>query len=210
MAGKVPCELAVVVEASAGALERVAAAFSTGQIAAVIIRGIGGKLDAGAAKSLVELAQKQAAATLIENDVRLARTLKADGVHLAADKRLIAAYQEAREVLGDRSVVGAWAGKSRHDAMSVAEQGADYVAFGAPAGVKDQQAARLRRLDLIQWWAEIFEVPCVALDVATAVEAVELVYAGADFIAVTLEAGLPAADAEARVAAIQRALQGEH
>ena len=33
---------------------------------------------------------------------------------------------------GDRGIIGVDAGISRHDAMTVAEAGADYVAFGAP------------------------------------------------------------------------------
>lgn len=202
------CQLAVVVETGAGAAERLGAGLSAGAVASVVIRPLGGQaLAVGVVQSLVGLAQKHGAAALIENDIRLARTLRADGVHLAVAKGLLEAYAEAREVLGERHVVGVYAGKSRHDAMTAAEQGADYVAFGAPPEAKDQAGAQERRLALVAWWAEIFEVPCVALDVADADEALVLAQAGADFVAVTLEAGLPAADAGARVAGVHRVLR---
>lgn len=210
MADRLECGLAVVVDACEGAALRLGAALGAARVLSVVIRGHGGKaLDVAAARPLVELAQKGGAAALIENDARLARTLKADGAHLAVEKGLMAAYEEARELLGERFVVGAYAGKSRHDAMVLAERGADYVAFGAPDGIKDREAALARRLDLVAWWAEIFEVPCLVLDVATPQEAHELSRAGADFVATVLEAGLPVAEAGSRVAGIARALQGE-
>jgi thiamine-phosphate pyrophosphorylase len=37
-------------------------------------------------------------------------------------------------------------------------------------------------LDFIRWWAELFEVPCVALDAVEPAEAGELAGLGADFV----------------------------
>ena len=56
------------------------------------------------------------------------------------------------------------------------------------------------------WWAEIFQVPCVAFDVETAQEAEALAAAGVDFVAVTLPAGQSAAAARDLVAAIAAAI----
>jgi thiamine-phosphate pyrophosphorylase len=91
--------------------------------------------------------------------------------------------------------------------MTVAEAGADYIAFGAPAHLKDRDKGRDRRNDLVAWWAEIFQVPCVAFDVETAQEAEALARSGADFVAVTLNAGLAAGDARNRVAEFFAALR---
>jgi len=84
--------------------------------------------------------------------------------------------------------------------------GADYVGFGAPADLNDRPKARLRRADMIAWWAPIFEVPSVALDVETPEEAEDLAVAGADFIAVTLPAALTAEAARDLVADVARAI----
>ena len=145
-------------------------------------------LDARTARPLVELAQGKGIAALIEADAALARTLRADGVHLPWDKNIVARYGEAREILGGRFIVGADAGRFRHDAMTLGEAGADYVGFGIPAHVEDRDTARTRRLDLVAWWGEIFEVPCVALDVDTAEDASVLAQAGADFVALRVPA----------------------
>ena len=104
-------------------------------------------------------------AALIEGDAQLARTLRADGVHLPWSKDTAARYGEAREMLGTRYIVGIDVGRSRHDAMTLAEEGADYIGFGIPPHVEDRSAAAARRLELVSWWSEIFEVPCVAFDV---------------------------------------------
>jgi thiamine-phosphate pyrophosphorylase len=69
------------------------------------------------------------------------------------------------------------------DAMMLGEAGADYVGFGIPAHVEDRETARARQLDLVAWWGEIFEPPCVAFDVETIGDAAHLAAAGADFVA---------------------------
>src|SRR5262245_4175806 len=176
-------QLYAVVEAGEGALVRLQAALAAAPIASVLIRPpSGATLEAGSAAPLVECAQKASAAALLAGDAGLARTLRADGVHLDAGKGLADAYRQARGQLGERGIVGVDVGVSRHDAMTLAEAGADYIAFGAPPHLKDRDKGRVRRDELVAWWAEIFEVPCVAADVETAEEAERLSLAGADFI----------------------------
>ena len=166
----------------------------------------GRPLDAAAARPLIEVAQRRGAAALVATDARLARSLGADGVHLGSPADPGDSYQAARAILGPSGVIGVDPGISRHDAMTLAETGADYIAFGAPAHLKDRDKARTRRDELVAWWAEIFQVPCVAFDVETAQEADALAAAGVDFVAVTLPAGQSAAAARDLVAAIAAAI----
>ena len=180
-------QLYVVLEVGAAALERLAAAVSAAEIASLLIAPPpGGTLEAAAARPLVEGAQRQGVAALIADDARLARTLRADGVHLGIARDPAGAYEEARSILGQGGIVGVDPGISRHDAMTLAEDGADYVAFGAPPNLKDRDKGRERRDELIAWWAEIFQAPCVAFDVETPEEAAALARAGADFVSVRL------------------------
>ncbi len=182
-------QVVLVIRAAAGAGPSLAGcaadAVRTAPIATVILEP-----DTQSPMAAPELAPVVAAiqalgiATLIAGDAALARVVKADGVHIPASKAAAATYREAREILGTRFIVGIDAGRTRHDAMTVGEEGADYVAFGIPAHVEDRQTARARRLELIAWWSEIFEIPCIACDVETPEEAGSLAAAGADFIAV--------------------------
>jgi thiamine-phosphate pyrophosphorylase len=201
------CQLYLVMETGEAALERLAAALAATRVASVLIVPVAGAtLQTSVAQALIQSAQRAGAAALVADDAGLARSLGADGVHLRAGKDAAKAYATARGTVGRQGIVGVDAGISRHDAMALAEAGADYIAFGAPAHLKDREKARDRRDELIAWWAEIFETPCVAFDVETPAEAETLASAGADFVALTLPAGAAPAETRSLVAAIAVAL----
>jgi thiamine-phosphate pyrophosphorylase len=201
------CRLYAVVEAGDGAAPRLSAALQAADLASVlIVPGAGSRLEAKDARPLVELAQSADVAALVVSDASLARALRADGVHLESTPDIVDAYETARGILSARGIVGIDPGISRDDAMTLAEAGADYVAFGAPAHLNDRDKGRARRDELVAWWGEIFQVPCVAFDVETAEEAARLARAGADFVAVRLGSESPSAAGE-RVAAIAEALR---
>jgi thiamine-phosphate pyrophosphorylase len=171
-----------VVEASAQASAQLEAALACPAVVSILIVPSGGEIDAARARGLVDMAQAKGVAAILWSEARLARILRADGVHLPARHNVAEVLREARETLGRGAIVGADAGTSRHDAMVLAEEGADYIAFGLPTGETDRAAARGRRDDLLAWWAEIFETPCVAFDVESVEEAAELAELGVDFI----------------------------
>lgn len=198
-------ELYLVIEASQSAAERLEACLARVSAASLlIVPPAGAQLGAAEARTLVESAQRRGVAALIADDARLARTLKADGVHLSAGAEgAIARYAEAREILGQRGIVGGEAGGSRHEAMELAEAGADYVAFAPDPGIAPDEAAD-ERDDLTGWWAEVFEVPCIAMGAGDADAARRLALLGADFIGLAIPSAVPpadAADAVARIAA---------
>ncbi len=179
---------------AAAAQKLEAARQQTSFASCMILPPAGHALEAAHAKPLVDLLQAAGVAAIIADDATLARTLKADGVHLTWRKNIVAAYTEAREIIGGRFIVGVDVGRTRHDAMSLAEAGADYIAFGIPESVEDIETASRRRLELIGWWSVIFEVPCVACNVTSIEAASELAEAGADFVSMALPQGVSIAE----------------
>jgi thiamine-phosphate pyrophosphorylase len=201
------CRLYAVLEADEAAGERLAAALATAALAVVLIVPAPGQaLQAAEARLLVDQVTAGQATALVLDDAKLARASGADGIHLGTQADPQLAYAAARKAVGAGGVIGADAGISRHAAMLLAEAGADYVGFGAPPNLNDRPKARMRRAEMIAWWAPIFEVPSVAFDVETPEEAQELAAAGADFIAVALPAALTAAAARGLVADVARAI----
>lgn len=198
-AGRPPQLYLVVAPAQVSDSEaRVEKAFACVRAAVLLIEANGA--NESTLRALVTAAQRRGIAALIDGDAELARKMGADGVHVASSADLTTNFAGARGILGGEAIVGADAGGSRHDAMTVAEAGADYVAFGIPAHAADNEDAAADRLELVQWWAEIFEVPVVAFDVATADEARDLAQAGAEFIAVRIPAEI---DLDAMAEALQ-------
>lgn len=196
-------EFYLVIEASQSAAERLEACLArVGAASLLIVPAAGAQLGPAEARPLIEIAQRRGVAALIADDARLARTLKADGVHLSAGvDGASPRYAEAREILGQRGIVGGNAGGSRHEAMELAEAGADYVAFAPDPDLTADEAAD-ERDDLTGWWAEVFEVPCVAMGAADADAARRLALLGADFIGIAIPSAVPVADAADAVAAI--------
>jgi thiamine-phosphate pyrophosphorylase len=127
--------------------------------------------------NIIDLVQGAGVACLIENDMDACEHAGADGVHLPADKEL---YARARALLGESASIGVGCGLDRHQAMQLAEAGADYVAFGVESGTIDHFD---QYTEILSWWSEIFVVPCVAWNVDDAAHAERLAQTGADFIA---------------------------
>jgi thiamine-phosphate pyrophosphorylase len=135
-----------------------------------------------AGRLLMPMVQRAGAAFIINDRPDLAAALGADGVHVGQED---AHYADARAAVGPKGIVGVTCHDSRHLAIEAADAGADYVAFGAvfPTGTKD---AKTRcELELIQWWAEMMVVPCVAIGGITVNNCPPVIQAGADFLAVS-------------------------
>ena len=92
--------------------------------------------------------------------------------------------RRARPWAPDR-IVGVTCHDSRHLAMEAAEAGADYVAFGAFFPTATKEPKTRTEPELLTWWSEIMEVPCVAIGGITVENAPALIAAGADFLAVS-------------------------
>lgn len=193
--------------AGEGAEARLRSALAAAPFDAVMIASpAGSHRDPAALRALVALAQSHNAAALVDGDPALAKTTRADGVHLRWSEALEEAYDAARKALGPAEIVGIEAAASRHDAMTLAEAGADYIAFARTTPGAEADGPLSCQGALVAWWAEVFEVPCVALDARDAAEAIALAQAGADFIGIVAEAGLSPDAMSTRVRAIAAVL----
>lgn len=129
-------------------------------------------------KALVPVVQNAGAALLVDGHPEIVARGGADGAHLAG----IAALEEAMPSLKPDRIAGVGGLETRHESMNAGEMGADYVLFGEPdeKGQRPSAQAIAERLD---WWAELFEPPCVGF-ADTFEEAHDFAASGADFVLV--------------------------
>lgn len=133
-----------------------------------------------AAETLMPIAHAADVAFLINDRADLAAEIGADGVHLGQEDGSVAA---ARSLLGHEAQIGVTCHNSKHLAFEAGEAGADYVAFGAFFPTRTKAVKFQAEPQLIEDWALISELPCVAIGGITADNCAELVRAGADFLA---------------------------
>jgi thiamine-phosphate pyrophosphorylase len=129
-------------------------------------------------KALAPVVQGGGAALLLDGHVEMVARGGADGAHLTG----LEAMQEALPSLKPDRIAGVGGLETRHDSMAAGEAGADYVLFGEP-DARGQRPSVEAIAERLQWWAELFEPPCVGY-AASREEAGEFAAAGADFVLV--------------------------
>ena len=163
--------------------EALEAALSGGDVACLQLRlkDVDDDTVRRATERLMPICHAHDVAFLINDRPDLAAELGADGVHVGQED---ASYRDARKLVGDNAVVGVTCHDSKHLAITAAEAGADYVAFGAffPTGTKKPKSRAT--VEILEWWSELMEVPAVAIGGITVENCASLVAAGADFLAV--------------------------
>ncbi|WP_374588023.1 thiamine phosphate synthase [Novosphingobium sp.] len=164
--------------------ERLARALDAGPVAAFQFRvkDIDEHEAARLAAPLQAICAAREVAFIVNDSISLAKRIKADGVHLGQDDGTV---EEARQRLGRDAQIGVTCHNSRHLAMEAGEAGADYVAFGAFFPTTTKQTEHRAEPDLLSWWQELMEIPCVAIGGITPENCAPLVEAGADFLAVS-------------------------
>ncbi len=156
-------------------------ALSGPRIEALLLRSGGGegRLDDRELRhqiaTLLPLAHAAGVPLVLEERADLVQSEGCDGVHVQADKARVAAVRRA---LGEDAIVGAGCAASRHAAMEAGEAGADYVSFGA-----FDPEPQAPDPELLSWWQEMMEPPCVAMGGITLENAADYALAGADFLA---------------------------
>jgi len=158
------------------------AALDAGEVAAFQLRLPGASDDQlrRTIDTLMPTVQARGTAFLVDGRADLAVEMGCDGVHLGA----IEEYAEARRLVG-AGMIGLSCGGSRHLGIEAAEAGADYVSFGAffPSATKPD--AEITDPDILAWWAELMESPCVAVGGITVENCAPLIATRCDFLAVS-------------------------
>jgi thiamine-phosphate pyrophosphorylase len=167
----------------AGFAKDLAAALEAGPVACLQLRLKDVDDDAirAAAAAIIPVAHSYGVPVLMNDRPDLAAETGCDGVHVGQSD---SPYKAAREILGNDAMIGVTCHDSKHLAMTAAEAGADYVAFGAFFPTNTKEVSHHASPEVLSWWADIAVVPTVAIGGITAENCAPLVQAKADFLAV--------------------------
>ena len=141
---------------------------------------------------------------VLDGHVELVARSGADGAHLTG----VAALEDALANLKPDRIAGVGGLATRHDSMTAGELGADYVLFGEP-DAKGQRPSMEAIAERLQWWAELFEPPCIGF-AASREEAGEFADAGADFVLVGDFIWADPRGAEAALVDVEQAIRQAH
>ena len=163
--------------------EHLRAALGEGDVACLQLRlkDVDDDVIRQAVDVLMPITQKYDVSFLVNDRPDLAVELGADGCHVGQQDT---PYAQARSILGADQIVGVTCHNSRHLAMEAGQAGADYVAFGAFFATDTKPAKSTADAEILRWWSELFEIPCVAIGGITVDNCRPLVVAGADFLSV--------------------------
>ena len=162
--------------------DQLAAALDAGDVAAVQLRlkDQPDEVLKRAIDALRPVVQSRGVALIMNDRPDLAVAHGCDGAHVGQEDM---GAKEARKILGELTL-GVTCHNSRDLAMTAGEDGADYVAFGAFFPTSSKEAKTRADPEILRWWSELMELPCVAIGGITAANCAPLVQAGADFLAV--------------------------
>lgn len=190
-----------------GRLLKLSAAALRGGVAALQYREKTGDvaLRHEQASELLALCREYHVPFIVNDDLRLADLVGADGVHLGQED---ASLREARIILGPGKLIGVSCYQSLDRAREAERQHADYVAFGSffPSPTKPQ--AGRAEVSLLRAASREISLPLVAIGGITVDNAGELIDAGADAIAV-ISALFDAPDVEAAARSLNALFETE-
>lgn len=153
--------------------------------------------------ALLPITRRHGASLILNDRPDLAARFDCDGVHIGQSDGTVAA---ARAAVGPDRIVGVTCHASRDLAMTAAEAGADYVAFGAFFPTTTKITEHRPELEILEIWQETMLTPCVAIGGITLENCRPLVAAGADFLAVSAGVWAHPAGPAAAVAAFNQAI----
>lgn len=135
------------------------------------------------ASRLLKICRDYNAELIINDDIQLARMIKADGVHLGQED---ASPLLARELLGKNAIIGVTCHASLSLAKKAQKDGATYVAFGRFFLSLTKPEAPPAPLSLLSDARKsLGDIPIVAIGGITLENAASVIAAGADMLAVS-------------------------
>lgn len=161
--------------------ERLGEAMAGGDIASVILwpGGLNEDEFQKMCETVVPSGQSQGIAMIVADEMRIARRVGADGIHVE-DRREM-------EQLADRAsglIIGTGGVKTRHEALELGECRPDYMFFGR-FGHDRQPHPHPRNLSLAEWWSELIEIPCIVAAGSLLETIGTAAMTGAEFVAVS-------------------------
>jgi len=133
------------------------------------------------AEALLTLCRQVAVPLIINDDVELARSVGADGVHLGREDPQL---ESSRRILGPNAIIGVSCYNDFELALRAEQSGADYVAFGRFFASTTKPKAVSASIDLLRRASRELKIPTVAIGGITPENGAALVTAGVDMLAV--------------------------
>ncbi|RDH85420.1 MAG: thiamine phosphate synthase [endosymbiont of Escarpia spicata] len=133
------------------------------------------------AECLLKLCREHHALLLINDDLELAKSIGADGIHLGRDD---ASLPQARAVLGPEAIIGVSCYNQLELAREASRAGADYIAFGRFFTSQTKPDAVQADPELLRQASRELPQPLVAIGGITPENGGPLIDAGADMLAV--------------------------
>jgi thiamine-phosphate pyrophosphorylase len=130
---------------------------------------------------LQQLCRDYSVPFIINDDIRLAQKINADGVHLGRDDKNC---KVSRKILGPDYIIGITCYNEIGLALEAVISGANYVAFGAFFPTTSKSATSVATTALLRQAKQQLQLPIVAIGGITPENGKELIHAGADFFAV--------------------------
>ncbi|RNC72747.1 MAG: bifunctional hydroxymethylpyrimidine kinase/phosphomethylpyrimidine kinase [Desulfuromonadales bacterium] len=127
-----------------------------------------------------DLCRRRGVPFIVNDDLELAKELKADGLHLGQDD---GDPREARRVLGPGKIIGV-STHTLEEALAAQEVGADYIGFGAMFPSRSKDIEHLAGPELLATVRERITIPIVAIGGISRDNGARVIDAGADAVAI--------------------------
>ncbi|MDH5394979.1 MAG: thiamine phosphate synthase [Gammaproteobacteria bacterium] len=133
------------------------------------------------ASTLATLCRNKNVTFIINDNVELAKSVNADGVHLGQQDTHLS---KARQQLGNNKIIGVTCNNQLEYALTAQSGGADYVAFGRFFNSQTKPGAPHADISLLTHARSAISIPVVAIGGITYETAPLLLQQGADMLAI--------------------------